>query len=272
MGLLSWLFNRNKKTREIKIGLALGSGGAKGFAEIGALKAFEENGIKFDYIAGTSIGSIIGAFYASGYSSTDILELLKKVDLSEITNLFMIKMDTLGLFNVIDRTIGSMNFEELKLPFRAIATELESGEEKVFDSGNVAKALCASSSYPPFFKPVVIDGKRYIDGAFTNSLPADVVKKLGADYVISFDLSNHDSKPGLLSKIFPTYESKVKEPWKKGYENSDVVIHPDLTKYKPTSFWYGEEMYDIGYRATIEVIPKIKEDLEKLKSPKKKLK
>ena len=92
MGFFSWLFKRNKP-KQIKIGLALGSGGAKGFAHLGALKAFEEFGIKFDMIAGTSIGSIVGAFYAEGYSSTDILEMLKRIDFGEITNLFMIKMD-----------------------------------------------------------------------------------------------------------------------------------------------------------------------------------
>ncbi len=269
MGLFSWF---KKKPRQIKIGLALGSGGAKGFAEIGALRAFEENGIKFDYIAGTSIGSIIGAFYADGYSAVDINELLNSTDFSEITSLFMLKMDTSGLFKVIDRTIGSMHFDELKLPFKAVATELETGKEKVFDSGNVALALCASSSYPPFFKPVVIDGVRYIDGAFTNAIPADLVRGMGADYVIGIDLSTHESKPSLLTRIFPTYKSSVKEPWAKGYENADVMIHPDLSEYKPTSIWYGNEMYDLGFRAATDAMPKILQDLENLRKIKPKLK
>ena len=88
MGLFSFLF-RKKNPKRIKLGLALGSGGAKGFAELGAIYALEQNGITFDVIAGTSIGSIIGAFYAEGYSSTDILELLKTVDIGEIKNIFM---------------------------------------------------------------------------------------------------------------------------------------------------------------------------------------
>ena len=150
MGFFSWLFKSKKPPQKLKLGLALGSGGAKGFAELGALRAFEENGIEFDVIAGTSIGSIIGAFYANGYTSTDIIELLKSVDVSEIKNLFMIKMDTFGLFKQIDKTIGSLNIEDLKKPFRAIATELDTGKEHVFSEGSVASALCASSSYPPF--------------------------------------------------------------------------------------------------------------------------
>ena len=115
-----WLFKR-KKPQPIKIGLALGSGGAKGFAHLGALKAFEEFGVKFDIIAGTSIGSIVGAFYAEGYSSTDIFEMLKRVDFGEITNLFMLQMDTSGRLNVIDRELGSLDIEEIKKPFKCIS-------------------------------------------------------------------------------------------------------------------------------------------------------
>ncbi len=272
MKLFSWLTKilPKKKPAKPKLGLALGSGGAKGFAELGALKAFEENGIEFDVIAGTSIGSIIGAFIANEYSCTDIYELLRSVDFGEIKNLFMMKMDTSGLFNVIDRTIGSLSIEELKKPFMAVGTEVESGDEFVFKEGSVAKALCASSCYPPFFKPVVIGDKRYIDGAFTNSIPADLCREMGADYVIGVDLADHDAKPNLLFKLLPTYESKVKEPWKKGYENSDVMLNPNLKNYTSLSFSSGGIMFDIGYNAAMESMPKIKADLENLKVKTKK--
>ena len=268
MGFFSWLFRRNKP-KKIKIGLALGSGGAKGFAHLGALKAFEENGIQFDIIAGTSIGSVVGAFYSAGYSSTDIIELLSRIDFGEIKNPFMLKMDTSGLFNVIDREIGAMNIEELPKPFKAVATELESGKEHVFDKGSVAMALCASSSIPPFFKPVLIDGVRYVDGAFSNSIPADLVKQMGADYVVGIDLSTRDTKPSLLSKLFPTYKSDIKEPWAKGYQYSNTMLHPDLNGYSSVEFWHGNEMYDIGYHHALAFVDKIKEDIEKLTFKKK---
>ncbi len=263
MGFFSWLF-RKSKPKKIKIGLALGSGGAKGFAHLGALKAFEENGIEFDIVAGTSIGSVVGAFYSAGYSATDIMELLKRIDFNEIKNFFMIKMDTFGLYKVIDREIGSMNIEELKKPFKAVATELESGKEKIFDKGSVALALCASSSIPPFFKPVVIEGTRYIDGAYTNSIPADLVSEMGADYIVGIDLSTRDAKPSFLKKFFPTYKSGVKEPWAKGYQFSDTMLHPDLNEYTSIEFWKGNEMYDIGYHHALSFIPKIKQDIENL--------
>ncbi|MBQ3116346.1 MAG: patatin-like phospholipase family protein [Clostridia bacterium] len=268
MGFFSWLKRKNKP-RKLKLGLALGSGGAKGFASLGALKAFEENGLEFDIVAGTSIGSIIGAFYCKGYTATDIIELIKRVDFSEIKSLFMINMDTMGLFNVIDREMGTLNIEDLKKPFKAVATDLESGEEKVFDSGNVAKALCASSSMLPFFKPVVIDGKRYIDGAYTNSVPADLVKQMGADYVVGIDLSTRDNKQSLITKFFPSYKSKVEEPWAKGYEYSDVVLHPDLSGFLAYEFWKADKMFDIGYSEGIKYVAQIKKDILELSNKKR---
>ena len=266
MGFFSWLFKRkSKKNTKKKIGLALGSGGAKGFAELGALKAFEENGIEFDIIAGTSIGSIIGAFYADGYTSTDIVEMIKRVDFGEIKDLFMIRMDTSGLYGVLDKTIGSKNIEELKKPFKAVATVVETGEEHVFSKGNVAIALCASSSYPPFFKPVVINDVRYIDGAFSNSIPADLVKQMGADYIVGIDLSNHEEPKTILNTLFPTYKRKVEKPWAKGYEFSNVMLHPNLVDYTPVSFKKADEMYEIGYKSAMEQMPKILQDIKNLK-------
>ena len=263
MRLLNWLFS--KSNRKPKIGLALGSGGAKGFAHLGALKAFEENGISFDMVAGTSIGSIVGAFYCSGYSTTDILELIKRIDLNEIKNFFMIKMSTCKMFKVIDKHIGELNIEQLKKPFKAVATALESGKEKVFSRGSVAKALCASSSIPPFFKPVEIDGKKYIDGAFTNSIPADLVKNMGADYIVGIDLSTEKTKSTLIKKVFPSYKSQVSEPWRKGYEFSDTMLHPDLNGYTSVQFWKGDIMYEIGYQCALSHMDKIKSDIKKLK-------
>ena len=255
-----------KKKRTLKLGLALGSGGAKGFAELGALFAFEQAGLEFDAVAGTSIGSIIGAFYCAGYSATDIAELLKRVDVSEIKNRFMIQMDTMGLFSVIDNSIGNLDIEELKKPFAAVATEQKTGKETVFFKGSVAKALCASSSYPPFFKPVIVDGTEYVDGAFVNSVPADVVKALGADVVVGFDLSNRNpQKDSMITNLFNVYDAGVAEPWKKGEENSDVFIHPDLTAYKPVSFGAANDMFEIGYAAAEGKIDEIRRAIYKAK-------
>lgn len=264
LNFFKWLFKKKQK-KNIKIGLALGSGGAKGFATLGALRALEEENISFDIIAGTSIGSIIGAFLAKGFSSLDMLELIKHTDFSQLKSFFMINMDTTNIFSLIDENLGSLSFDELKKPFTAVVTDLDSGEERDIDSGNVAISLCASSSYPPFFKPVIIDGKRYIDGAFTNSVPADVVKRKGADYIIGIDLSTKSSGKSLLNMIFPTFEGKVKEPWKKGYEFSNRIIHPNLNDFTSLSIKDGEAMYEIGYEAGKSVVKDILKDLEDLR-------
>lgn len=268
MGLLKWLSSL-KKSKPIKLGLALGSGGAKGFAELGALKAFEEHGLEFDVVGGTSIGSIIGAFYADGYSATDITEMLKRINLFEIMGKLPIGMDGAGFQKVVDREIGGKNIEDLKKPFVCVATHMESGVEKVFNSGSIAKCLCASSSYPPFFKPVIIDGESFVDGAFSNSIPADHVKALGADYIVGIDLSERESKGGLLSMILPTYKLGLKEPWEKGCLNSNVMLRPDLSGYKATSFSLAEEMFDIGYNHALTKIDGILNDIKELKNKKK---
>jgi len=267
MGFFSWLFKRSKP-KKIKMGIALGSGGAKGFAHLGVLKALEENGISFDYIAGTSIGSIVGACVAQGYSSTDIFELLKTfTDMTDVKNIFM--LNTSVLAKVLDNQLGSVNFEEMKKPFKAVATELDTGKEHVFDKGNVAMALCASSSMQPYFKPVVIDGVRYIDGAYTNSIPADVVKDMGADYIIGVDLSTREQKPSIISKIFPTYKSNVKEPWAKGYKFSNLTLHPDLSGYTSVSISSSNQMFDIGYNCAMKAMPQIIEEINALTYGKK---
>ena len=174
-------------------------------------------------------------------------------------------MSTSRMFKVIDTHIGELNIEQLKKPFKAVATNLETGKEQVFSSGSVAKALCASSSIPPFFKPVTIDGVKYIDGAFTNSIPADVVLGMGADYVVGIDLSTTPTKPSIIKKVFPSYKSEITEPWKKGYEFSDTMLHPDLNGYNSVQFWNGDKMFEIVYQHALSLIPKIKSDLKKLK-------
>ena len=192
--------------------------------------------------------------------------MLIRIKPREIAGAIILAMETSGLKTVIDREIGYKNIQDLKKPFVCVATEVEKGQERVFDSGNTALALCASSCYPPFFKPVEIEGERFVDGAFTNSIPSDRVRALGADVVIAIDISNREDKPSLLSRIFPSYKSDVLEPWKKGYDYADLVLNPDLEGFKPTSFLRAREMYDIGYNYAVQKMEEIKIVIYKGKS------
>ena len=239
-----------KKKKKVKIGLALGSGGAKGFAHLGAIKALEENGVSFDFIAGTSIGSIVGAFLAQGYTSDEITNLLSTVNARDVASAVMIKMDTVKLEDVIGKNIGDLDFSELKLPFTAVACDFKTLEEVDISSGSIAKALGASSAYPPFFKPVFVDGKYLIDGAFANSVPCDIVKKQGADYVIGIDLG--------------FYSKKKNDASKKGYENCNIMLQPYLEEVNSTSFSMARYIYDKGYEIATENMAKIKSDIERL--------
>jgi NTE family protein len=261
-------FSIKKDTEIKKIGLALGSGGAKGMGHLGALKAFEEENIKFDIITGTSIGSIIGSMYAKGYSSVDILELLKTINISDIKRFIMIRMDMLNAQNVINDLMGEMNIEDLKIPFAAVSVDLNSGREIVFKKGNVAKAVSASSAFAPFFKPVEIDGMALVDGAYINAIPSDVAKEMGADYIIGIDLSSYKltetSSKKFLDEFFPTNKIAGKNSRLKGYEYADVMLTPDLKIFKSTSLAGSEEMFEAGYLEAKSKMEQIKEDLSKL--------
>ncbi len=255
MGLFSFFIKKKKPI----IGLALGSGGAKGFAHLGALKAFEENGIVFDAIGGTSIGSIIGAFYADGYSSTDIYELISGLSLKELLTGIPYNMDMSGIKKVIDREIGGKNIEELSKPFLAIATDAVTFEEVVITNGKTATALCASSCFMPYFKPVVdTEGRKLIDGAYANSIPADRVKEsFKTDFIVGVDLS--------AFKVYDNKDFKGKQnPSEQGYKYCDIMLKPDLTKYKPIEYSAKNEMYDLGYKSAMEIMPELLSKLKKI--------
>ena len=250
-----------RKGAGAKLGLALGSGGAKGMAHLGALKAFEEAGIAFDVVSGASIGSIVGALYAYGYSSTDMFELVKSLDFGEYTRLIMLRLDGNGLAVALEKFLGGVqDFEDLKLPFAAVATDPETGAARTIREGSLSTALAASSAMPPFFRAVAIDGKKYIDGAFSDAMPASVCRALGADYVVGVDLSafsaGTDPRP-LLEKLYPGNKIDPAAAREKGRRAADIVIDPKLEGYRATNIGAIDEMYELGYDAAREKIPQI---------------
>lgn len=264
------LFTRLKKDKyKKKIAIALGSGGAKGFVHLGALKAFEEEGISFDIITGASIGSIVGALYARGYTATDIYELIKTVRLGECVKLVRFGMSLSYVERMLDGYFDGQNIEDLKLPFACTATDELTNERVVLTKGNVARACCASSAMPPFFVGVDVDGRTLADGAFTDAVPSDVARDLGADIVIGIDLSaakRGEKGRSRLSAFFSAMSSgmvKVKETddaRTRGYDAADYMVGPDLSEFSATdlSVTSWDKMFDIGYYAVKDNIDKIK--------------
>jgi len=253
-----------------KIGLALGSGGAKGFALIGALKAFEEEGIKFDIVAGTSIGSIVGGLYACGHGWKEMLSFLKEYDVENMTpaRLLLMKMKGYSVTSLLSEILGGKEFEDAEIPFAAVATNVNSGEEVVMKHGDIASAMAASGAIVPPFKAVERRGVKLVDGAFVNAVPADVVKDMGADFVIAVSLSNILSNEGIkigLDSVYKGNKIPICDRLTKGLSAADVVISPDLSGFRSTSLSGANEMFSIGYEAALSAIPEIKEKLKKKK-------
>lgn len=238
----------------LKVGLVLGGGGAKGAAEIGALKVIEEVGIPIDFIAGTSIGSIVGGLYAMGTSS------------HQLDSLF-VNQDWVGLFtnNVRDflfRVTRQKHFDELEIPFRCVAADINNNEEVVMSQGLVCDAMRASMSIPGVFKPVIQDGRMLMDGGLLNNLPVDVVKAMGADVVIAIDLQQKQHKDrefslkSLLGIDGPLNWLVERPDWKKYNANrraADVYIHPMLDGYGASDFNKTDirQMITLGYEAAM---------------------
>ena len=194
---------KRKWSVQKKIGLALGSGSARGWAHIGVIRALRDAGIQLDYVAGTSIGALVGAVYASG-DIDSLEEVVLKLDWKRIAHFFDVVFPKSGLIDgnkiadFVRTHVKEINIEELPLPFSAISTNLATGSEVVIQEGDIIEAVRASISVPGIFTPVRKNRTILVDGALINPVPVSVVRQMGADFVIAIDL-NHDivSKKGV---------------------------------------------------------------------------
>lgn len=255
---------RNKKR---KLGLALGSGGAKGMAHLGVLKAFEEEGIAFDLVAGTSIGSIVGGLYACGIKVREMLEMLRLFDFTDPQTLFMMTLSGTPVESLLFKITGGKEFDETKIPFKAVAVDKDEGKVVVIDSGRLSKAMAASSAILPIFRPVDVNGKQCIDGAYLDAVPADVCKNMGASFVLSVNLSGEQRLNGAtkstLDKLYPNNKVPLFDRLKYMYDNSDYILSPDLSAYRSMNIKGMDDMYDIGYNLAKEKMPEIVYSLKK---------
>jgi NTE family protein len=246
-----------------KIGLALGGGGAKGLAHIGVIKVLEKYGIPIDFIAGTSMGALVGGWYAIRKKIKLLETLFLEIDNSETYSMNKVMKARDGaLFsdkNVIRRLEGAfedLTFEDCQLPFAAVATDVATGEEVIIKEGRLADAVRASVSLPLIFKPVKRDGRLLIDGGFVNPVPADVVKDMGADFVIAVDVSSkwlnipeNEStlKEGnihsVMSEVFSAIEYQVA---KQILQYADIILRPAVLSYDWLAFNRAEEIIEKG--------------------------
>ena len=266
MGFFSNLFRKRLKPikhKKVKIGLALGGGGARGFAHLGVLKAFEENNISFDYVAGTSAGSLVGALHCAGLTYQQIYDIakdLKKKDIKPGTFMF-VPSKTEGLQKVIISAIGDISFQELKKPFAAVAVDLISADEIIITHGSVAKAVAGSCAVPGVFVPVEFEHMHLADGGLQNTIPADVPRLYDCDYVVAVDVNSTRGEGTDSLKMIDVLPATIRILMKsnavKGYLNADVIIQPNLKRFKSTKMDGFEEMIEEGYRAAMDKMPEI---------------
>jgi NTE family protein len=225
------LFRRKKP----QIGLALGGGAARGIAHIGVLKVMEEFEIPVDTIAGTSVGSIIGALRAGGKTAREIQSFSENI---AWTKLLQLSFSGLGLAKtkrmeeLVESILGDLSIESLSIPFAAVAVDIGAYKEVIFTNGPVARAVRASSSIPGIFEPVMDGDRALVDGGVMNNLPTEVARSLGADIVIAVDLNagiTVGDKPSNLFDI--SYRSFAALMWntsRNGRNSADILIEPDI--------------------------------------------
>ena len=264
---------RNKK--KLKIGLALGSGSAKGLAHIGVIKALVENNIPIDFIAGSSIGALVGAYYAI-YKDVDKME---KIALSTnwLTALSLFDPSLSGGFvkgskveNLIKNWFNGYDFDDLKIPLTTVATDLISGQEVDINNGDIIKAVRASISIPFVFKPIKYNGYLLADGGLSNPLPDNIVRKMGADIVISVNLDNKffDNKLNednlSISKTGARALSIIRYHFAQHSSKSgDIIIEPKVEEVGLVSWnkffnnHESKEIIKMGEIAVREALPQI---------------
>jgi len=296
-----FLFSQNSFSQDSikrpKIGLVLTGGGAKGFAHIGVLKVLEKAGVKIDYIGGTSMGAVVGGLYATGYNAEQIDSIFKNTNFDELLKdyiprtsksfyekkndeLYAISLPftrfSLGVpialskglynYNLLTKLTHSVrdvhDFNKLPIPFLCIATNIETGEQLILNSGYLPQALLASSAFPTLFSPVEIDGKLLIDGGVSNNYPIDEVKKMGAEIIIGVDVQDElkdRNALGEATKILVQISNlQMIERMKDKIQKTDIYIKPDISNYSVLSFDNKEEILKKGEDAALEVFDKLK--------------
>lgn len=250
------MFGRKKEIKKPKLGLALGGGGARGFVQVGALKAFKEQNIEFDLCVGTSVGSLVGALYCAGVDPERIIELAEDLNITDFHGRILFKPnDPRKIGDVLSRVIGNVNIEDLQKKYAAVATDIKTGKQVVIDSGSVADAVSASSAVPVMYAPLIKDGMALCDGGLINNIPADVCKMLGADKVVTVDAhatrGSGTDGTGVLDVLKAMLSIMSANASTIGLMQSDIIIAPDTAAFKATSKAGYEQMIELGYRAAL---------------------
>jgi len=251
-----------------KLGFALGAGGSRGVAHVGFLKAMEEEGIRPDFITGCSMGSVIGATYASGMSIEEMEKAvfkLRLLDLIAPTGKRGGLFETRKIRKLLERYIGNPDFSDLKIPFRCIAVDMISQEVVEFAQGKVLDGVVASSSIPAIFKPTEREGMRLVDGGILERVPYRYAKNMGAEVVVAVDVlgwrTGQEKMPSTLGVLLEMIDIMDNERTRRQKERDtdkyDLWLEPELGDMSPYSFkqftFARDKGYEIGKRYAQEI-------------------
>lgn len=245
-----------------KIGLALGGGAARGFAHIGVLKVFEEEKIPLAAVTGTSVGSLMGLLFCAGKTWREIEEVCRPI---RWRDLLSVRLSGKGIYctdkleMLIEGVLGTVHFEDLETPLTVVAVDVSTGEVVFLDTGRAAPAVCASTAVPGMFCPREIDGRLLIDGGMRNSVPADVVRGMGADIAVGVDLNRDRVKrrnPATAWQVVSnTLGIVMNNNLAAAKDNADILVAPDLSRFGYRSLDYKSEMIRRGETAMRAVLP-----------------
>jgi NTE family protein len=259
------------KAAPIKIALVLGGGAARGFAHIGVIKALESQGIMPDMVVGTSAGSVVGALYAAGNNGFALQKLALKMDEAAIsdwsvpffsTSSGVLKGEALEAY--VNKSVHNVPIEKLKIPFGAVATDLQSGQPILFQRGNTGLAVRASSAVPSVFQPVKIGDRTYVDGGLVAPVPVHFARDMGADFIIAVNISVQPEVQMASSSfdvLLQTFAIMGQSINRFELKDADIVIQPALGTMKGNDFAGRNLAVLAGEQAAMKAMPEIKRKL-----------
>lgn len=253
-----------------QLGLVLSGGGTRGAAAVGAVKALQEAGIEPDYIAGTSIGGMVGAFYAAGYDASEMMDFLESTSLFSLSGYTLNKSGILDMekyANSLDSYFKNYRFEELACPLCVAATNLNTGDCDYFDSGPLVPALLASAAIPGLFAPVRVGAHLYVDGGIIDNFPVEQLRDR-CRYVLGISLNpleeaSDEALDSTFSVLKRVYHISLRYATAQRVNQCDWLVQPaELLRHNIFQKNNLEEMFDIGYQQTKDLCREIRETLE----------
>ena len=255
--------------REVKLGLALGGGAARGFAHVGVIQVLEEAGLSPSYVVGTSAGSLVAALYASGKNPAELTKVAETMQEADITD-WMLPILNRGalrgeaLAKYVNTLVGGRNLEQMKMPVGIVATDLGSGEVITFRRGNTGTAVRASSAVPGVFQPVRIGDREYVDGGLVAPVPVRQTREIGANFVIAVDISSDpDGNPSgdTFQILLQTFTIMGKSINTLALKEANVVVRPALSGVKSADFGARMRSIEAGRVAMQAMLPTLKAKL-----------